>query len=70
LANEGFRAEIIKTLNAFVKAGAKVSFDPNVRIELLGPRGFEEIILPVLEHCAVLQPGVDELLMLVGAADN
>ena len=66
LANEGFRAEIIKTLNAFVKAGAKVSFDPNVRIELLGPRGFEEVILPVLEHCAVLQPGVDEFLMLSG----
>lgn len=68
LANDGFRTEIIKALNAFVDAGAKVSFDPNVRVELLGPRGFEEIILPVLDHCAVLQPGVDELLMLSGQA--
>ena len=68
LCNTEFRAEILKTLNAFVARGAKVSFDPNIRAELLGPGGLEEIVKPVLEKCAVLQPGVEELLMISGQA--
>ena len=66
LASDRFRTEIVKTLHALVARGAKVSFDPNVRPELLGPRGLEEIIVPVLDKCSVLQPGVDELLMISG----
>lgn len=66
LASDAFRAEILKTLAAFTARGARVSFDPNLRVELLGPRGLEEVVRPVLERCAVLQPGVDELLALAG----
>lgn len=66
LASEPFRTEIIKTLDAFAAKGAKISFDPNIRVELLGKRTLEDIIAPVMKHCAVLHPGVDELFMLAG----
>lgn len=66
LASDAFRAQILQALAAFTARGAKVSFDPNLRVELLGPRGLDEVIRPVLDRCAVLQPGVDELLALSG----
>jgi sugar/nucleoside kinase (ribokinase family) len=66
LASDAFRAEILEALEAFAARGARISFDPNLRVELLGPRGLDEIVRPVLARCAVLQPGVDELLALSG----
>jgi tagatose kinase len=66
LASDTFRAEILRALAGFANQGAKISFDPNLRVELLGPRGLEEVVAPVLERCAILQPGVDELLALAG----
>ena len=66
LASDTFRAEILKAVAAFAARGARISFDPNLRVELLGPRGLEEVVQPVLARCAVLQPGVEELLMLAG----
>ena len=68
LAGEAFRAEILRAVATFSERGAKVSFDPNLRVELLGPRGLEEVVKPVLDRCAVLQPGVDELKLLAGEA--
>jgi tagatose kinase len=68
LASETFRGEILKAVTAFADRGAKISFDPNLRVELLGPRGLDEVVRPVLERCAVLQPGVDELKLLAGEA--
>ncbi len=67
LASDAFRAEILQTLVAFAARGAKISFDPNLRVELLGPRGLEEVVQPVLARCSVLQPGVEELLALARA---
>jgi sugar/nucleoside kinase (ribokinase family) len=66
LASDRFRAQILEAMAAFAARGAKISFDPNLRVELLGPRGLEEVVQPVLARCAVLQPGVDELLALAG----
>ncbi|HET6411602.1 MAG TPA: sugar kinase [Anaeromyxobacter sp.] len=66
LASDALRAEILKALEAFAARGAKISFDPNLRVELLGPRGLEEVVKPVLSRSSVLEPGVDELLMLSG----
>lgn len=66
LASETFRLEILKALDEFRSRGAKVSFDPNIRLELLGSRSLDDLIGPVMARCAVLQPGVEELLMLAG----
>ena len=43
------------------KEGAKVSFDPNLRPELLGVEKTREICSPVIKHTDALIPGQDEL---------
>ena len=68
LASEPFREAILGTLNAFVEKGAKVSFDPNIRPELLRTRSLESIVGPVMAQCSVLFPGEEEILLLSGAA--
>lgn len=69
MANTDFYAEIIKTMEKFVLKGAKISFDPNIRPELLGERDIGEIVGPVMENCSVLLPGVDELKLIAGEGD-
>jgi sugar/nucleoside kinase (ribokinase family) len=66
MANEGFCKEILKTAELFHKLGAKISFDPNIRPELLGGRCLNELIAPVMKNCAVLQPGIAEILAVSG----
>lgn len=66
MANEVFCTRILKTMAILHKKGAKISFDPNLRPELLGARRLEEIVGPVLQHCHILLPGVSELAMLGG----
>ncbi|HHU17410.1 MAG TPA: sugar kinase [Clostridiales bacterium] len=66
-AKESFYKEIIKTLYKFIDKGAKISFDPNIRPELIGKRSMSEFIGPVLENCSVLMPGVGELLNITQA---
>lgn len=66
MADDAFRDKIIDAALAFAKAGAKISFDPNIRPELLGGRTVEEVLGDVLSNCAVMMPGIDELKMLTG----
>ena len=66
MADEAFRNRIIDAALRFAAAGAKISFDPNIRAELLGGRTVDEVLGGVLENCAVLMPGVDELKLLTG----
>ena len=67
-ASDPFRAEILKTLEGLAARGARISFDPNIRVELLGGRGLDDVVKPVMERCAVLQPGEEELLALAQEA--
>lgn len=67
MANEQFRLEIIKAVERSSAAGARISFDPNLRPELLGGRSLAEVIGPVLLRSAVLLPGEAELRLLGGA---
>jgi sugar/nucleoside kinase (ribokinase family) len=69
MANDAFRRNIIRTLESLHDQGAKISFDPNIRPELLGERGLDEAIGPVLDRCAVLIPGRAELELLTGEGD-
>lgn len=66
MADETFRNSIIDAAKRFSAAGAKISFDPNIRKELLSGRKIEDILDGVLDDCAVLMPGVDELSLLSG----
>jgi len=69
MASDDFKEKIIDAAMTFAKNGAKISFDPNIRPELLGNRTVDEVLGNVLENCAVLMPGVDELRMLTGETD-
>lgn len=69
MANDDFRTEIFKAMRAFAERGAKISFDPNIRIELLRDHNLSTVIGPVLERCSVFLPGVSELLLISGKTD-
>ena len=68
MADERFCEEILKTAALFHKLGARISFDPNIRPELLGGRGLTGLVKPIMENCSVLLPGHGELLALSGAS--
>ena len=70
MANDRFRAEIFKAVEHFHRLGARISFDPNIRPELLGEKDLLEVIGPVLERAAVLFPGLVELELLTGLSDH
>lgn len=66
MADAAFAGEIIKTMHAFKALGAEISFDPNIRPELLGNSDAMGLIHEVLGNCSVLMPGMGELLMITG----
>lgn len=68
-ANEDFCKRIVETAMAFRARGAKLSFDPNIRPELLHGGDLAAIIAPIVENCAILLPGVEELLMMSGETE-
>ena len=67
MANDDFRHGILGVMDYCHRSGAKISFDPNIRPELLGDRGLAEVVEPVMNVCSVLLPGVAELAMLGGS---
>lgn len=62
--SDKFRKEILKAMEAFLSIGAKISFDPNIRPELLRGDNLQQIIKPILKNCSVIMPGVEELLLI------
>jgi len=69
MINERFRKSILKTVKMFVKAGAKITFDPNIRVELMGKKNINDIIKPVMINCSILFPGIGELKLLTNEND-
>ena len=66
MANDALRQSIFEAARYFHERGAKISFDPNIRPELLAGRTLAEIVGPIMERCSVLMPGAAELEMLSG----
>lgn len=69
MANERFRDQIFKAMEWFADRGVAVSFDPNIRAELLRGRPVQDVVGPVLDRCRVLMPGEAELALLSGVED-
>lgn len=69
MINDQFRGQILDAMTYAYQQGARISFDPNIRPELLRGRSLDEIIVPVLNHCTVLMPGLAELALLSGVED-
>ncbi len=66
MVNETYRENILQAMARFHEMGAKISFDPNIRPELLGERQLVDLVESVMEHCSVLLPGTNELSLLTG----
>ena len=66
MVSEEFRELIINTAISFAQKGAKISFDPNIRSELLGDRTIGKLLGDVLDNCSVILPGIEELKMITG----
>lgn len=47
-------------------SGAKITFDPNIRVESLREQNLHDLTDPIMEICSVFLPGVDELLDVSG----
>jgi len=67
MVNDRFRSEIFKAVEHYHNAGAKISFDPNIRPELLGEKNLLEVIGPVLQRTTILFPCLAELELLSGS---
>lgn len=65
-ADPSFAKEILKTAERAVEMGAKISFDPNIRKELMGDPGTGDIVNEILDLTSVFLPGTEELLLITG----
>lgn len=66
MAKREFGQEIIKLMRELAGKGAKVSFDPNIRVELMKDEYVHQMVREVMQHCSVFLPGVSELMMISG----
>ena len=66
MANLQFGQNILKTMHNAKSIGAKVSFDPNIRSELIKDDSCLSIIQEVLSNASIFLPGVSELMMVTG----
>ncbi len=64
-----FAKEIIGTVDLMKEHGARISFDPNVRLEMMKDPGVWQILQDMLKRCSILMPGLAELKMLTGEDD-
>ncbi|HVO38434.1 MAG TPA: sugar kinase [Spirochaetia bacterium] len=66
MANDAFRERVFGALELFRSRGARISFDPNIRFELLAGRPVDQIAGPLLRSCSILFPGEREVVLLSG----
>lgn len=69
MANADFAGRIATTATMFADARAQISFDPNIRGELLADRAISGILEPILSRCSILLSSDSELEMLAGVSD-
>ena len=69
MADMDFAREIVKTMNMMKSHGVKVSFDPNVRLEMVKDESVWEILREVMNNASVFMPGVSELKFFMNEQD-
>ena len=66
MADRQFGEEILKTARSLHRNGTKISFDPNIRPELMNTPSALEIVKEIWNISHVFMPGVEELKMITG----
>lgn len=69
MADMNFAHEIVKTMNMLKSHGVKISFDPNVRLEMVKDDSVWEILREVMNNASVFMPGVSELKFFMNEQD-
>ncbi len=69
MMDEAFGVEILKTISMLHARGVQISFDPNVRPELMKDPKCIQMLREVLKQSAILMPGVSELKILTGESE-
>ena len=69
MASVPFGQEILKTMRMMKGLGAKISFDPNVRLEMLRDPKAMDVVKEVYLNCSVFMPGRSEIRMITGEED-
>ena len=69
MSDVDFAREIIKTMKMMKSKNVKISFDPNVRLEMMKDKIVLDMLKEVFESSSVLMPGVSELKMFTGEND-
>ncbi len=67
--NEAWRKACYKAAEIVKESGGKISFDPNLRPELLDIGKIREISEPILSSCEIVLPSGEEARMLTGIED-
>ena len=69
MASIPFGQEILKTMRLLKGLGAKVSFDPNVRLEMLRDPRAMDVVREAYLNCSIFMPGRSEIRMITGEED-
>ncbi|MBQ3653761.1 MAG: sugar kinase [Synergistaceae bacterium] len=70
MADMNFAREIVKTMNALKSRGVRISFDPNVRLEMIKDDSVWGILREVMNSASVFMPGVSELKFFMNEQDT
>jgi len=69
MVSNDFAEKILKAMYLAKKNNAQITFDPNIRKELLKDHSVMAIVQEVFENTSVFMPGVDELKLLTQTDD-
>lgn len=69
MADMNFAREIVKTMNMLKSHGVRISFDPNVRLEMVKDDSVWGILREVMNNASVFMPGVSELKFFMNEQD-
>ena len=69
MSDINFAGEILKTVNMMKSNGVRISFDPNVRLEMMRDKSVLNMLQEVLNNSSIIMPGMSELKMITGKED-
>lgn len=70
LFNESIREAVMKSIEICKKTNTKISFDPNIRKELLKDSKMKEFLEYIVDQCHLFLPGDDELTHFTTASNE
>ncbi len=66
MVNKEFGLSILEAADYFAKRGTIITFDPNIRAELMDEESLENTVRPLLNVSRVLLPGTGEIKLISG----